>query len=366
MKNKKIVFILESLGQGGSERQILRLASNFSKMDYKVLILTYHANSFYDTTNIVNHNLEICELCCKNKFKRLFFVRKKIRNFKADVIVSLILSTSIYAVLSTIDMHLKHVLTWRFINNKIFYGINGIILNIICRFSKNIVFNSYAGMKLWLKHRPYDYDKLKVIYNLIDMKNFLLPNKMECSELPDKVQIIVAARIVPVKNPDGLIRALTLLSENERNRLSISWYGQYNDNDNYFKKIKRQIEQFNLDSILKLKPPVENIEQLMSNANVIALFSHSEGFPNAICEGMLAGKTIIMPPISDYKVLIGANGYIINSSSADSIAATLRKLLYTSADEFVSMGRLSRKRAQNLFNNDDNMRMWVEVINNDD
>ena len=110
---------------------------------------------------------------------------------------------------------------------------------------------------------------------------------------------------------------------------------------------------------------INNIETEMANADFIGLFSLIEGFPNAVCEGMLLGKPILCSSVSDVPMIIedGVNGLICDPKDPQSIANTLIKALNLTVEDMKQMGRNNREKAISLFAKDVNVDNYITIFN---
>ena len=86
---KTILFFIDSLGSGGAQRQIVQLALGFKERNYKVSFLIYNkaASKFY-YEYLRENEIWIDDIDEQNYFRRIIKVRRYIRTFKPDVLVS--------------------------------------------------------------------------------------------------------------------------------------------------------------------------------------------------------------------------------------------------------------------------------------
>lgn len=97
-------------------------------------------------------------------------------------------------------------------------------------------------------------------------------------------------------------------------------------------------------------------------ADAVGLFSHLEGLPNAVCEGMSAGKPVIASNVSDIPLLIKNKEFIFNPNSPNDIAKTLSLLMNTNEYELKLIGEENRAYAMSLFNNDIIIDRYLELL----
>ena len=350
----KIAFVIESLSQGGSERQMLRLAESLYKNGFDVCIIAYHDNEFYQIDNQLEKCVRVIET--PSRVRRVLSITKELKNYRPDVVISYIQYSSMYALVSTLGMpRCKHIISWRsyspqFLNKKFIR-----ILDLFNKRVSAIVCNSRHGYRLWKERRPKDINKLHVIFNLFaDLKT---DDEYKYSNDKPK-RIIVPARFAKVKNPDKLVQAYSRLSSEERASLRIDWFGSDGNDKEYCDKVRNDIIQNDLSEYIHVYPASKQIYSEIARADIVGLFSESEGFPNAICEGMILGKTVLMTKVSDYADLVSDNGYCCEST-VDGIEVGLKWAASLTYNELNAMGNRSKLKAEEMFNYSKELQKWT-------
>ena len=83
----KILCVIDSLGSGGAQRQLVQLAIGFKEKGHDVSFLIYHNICFFKSElDLYAINVKIIEET--NFLKRFFKMRKYIRNLCVDGVVS--------------------------------------------------------------------------------------------------------------------------------------------------------------------------------------------------------------------------------------------------------------------------------------
>ena len=176
----------------------------------------------------------------------------------------------------------------------------------------------------------------------------------------------MAASYQGLKNPINVIEAVNKLSEAQQKRLIIDWYGRKEvttGNVEIAEQAERLVEQYGLDACVHLNEATHEIYKEMRNADAVGLFSLYEGLPNAICEGMMMGKPILMTRMSDYARLVTKdNGFLCDAEDVQSIKGALVSFLQASDETLESMGRSSRERAMELFAADRIVEQWEALF----
>jgi len=359
----KILFFIDNLGSGGAQRQIVNLAILFQERGHHVSFLTYGKSDFF------LHTLEKAQITvdCINSsgpIDRIVKVRKYIRTGTQDVVISFLETPNFLACLSAVGGR-----RWKLITNErsakvtSFTKFRGQLFKWFERYSDRIVCNSINAQNLWEQYCPKYKHKLFTIYNPV-----LISEGKNSDNLrkDGKIHIVIAASYQYLKNMNGLIEAVHMLSDEGKNKLQIAWYGRIevtSGNMKAYREAITKIQEYKLVNI-SLNEATAEIISVMANADFVCLFSKFEGLPNVICEGMTLGKPIIMSKVSDYNMLVDKkNGFLCDADNPESIKEALLKAINLSQEEITQMGENSRKKAEKLFNKNTIMEQWVNLIN---
>lgn len=353
----RIAVIVESLSQGGSERQMLRLSEALCIKGFDIQIIAYHHGNFYQIDGRLEKYIQIIET--PSKVKRILSVRRILKKFRPDVIISYIQYPTIYALLASFGMtKCKHIISWRNFNPNFFRKSYIRLLNAFGNRIIAIVCNSCNGYNLWKERRPKDINKLYVIYNLFPkLENYTGYRYIE--GMPKR--IIVPARFASVKNPDKLVKAFSNLSLAEKECLRIDWFGADGNDKKYCTEVREYIEQKGLSEYIHIFPASNDIYLEMAKSDIVGLFSKSEGFPNAIGEGMILGKTILMTKVSDYYDMVSDNGYCCEAT-VEGIEAGLKWAAALRDGELNKLGTNSKIKADAMFNFEKELEKWIDII----
>ena len=110
-----------------------------------------------------------------------------------------------------------------------------------------------------------------------------------------------------------------------------------------------------------------NIFEKYIEADFVGLFSHHEGFPNAICEGMAIKMPVIVSGVSDLPLFIkdNLNGFICDSKSIESIKESLMKAVDSTPEERASMGEKNLKVTNEYFNKEKIINSYLSLLTNE-
>ncbi len=228
------------------------------------------------------------------------------------------------------------------------------------RYAYRKVSNSDAAKRKFGEYFPQFTEKLMTIYNIVDLPPI---NSSYTPRRNNRIHIIVPASYRAVKNPMGLLHALVLLKIEDRKKLHIDWYGNIKSGKQCYSEMTEFIYQNGLEEVITLHDATNDIANRINEADIVGLFSISEGLPNAICEGMMLGKPVIMTRVSDYEILANrGNGFLCDSDKPQTIANALSAISKMSDDEIKEMGTASQKKALSYFSIDAILKQWEEIL----
>lgn len=360
---KNILFLAMSLGSGGAERQMVTIARLLKEKGYGITFLCYSEDNFYAHL-LENDNIPVIWMIENNYLKRIIRVRNHIRKENYDAVISFLHTPNFLNNFSAIGGKSWQVITGeRSAKEQTFKSLKGKIFAWFQRYSDYIVCNSNNAREMWRKHYPQYENKLTTIYNVValpEITSKYIPRK------DGKTHIIVAASYRYLKNPIGLIKALALLNNREREITRVDWYGRIkveNGDTRVYEEAKELIRQYDLQNVIYLHEEDKNIANIMNKSDVVALFSSVEGLPNTICEGMMLGKPIIMTKVSDYRVLVDeSNGFICDWDNINSITNAIRSTIGLTNEQLTKKGYESYMKSKDLFSVERVLEQWISVI----
>lgn len=296
---KKILFVGSSLGSGGAEKILIYLINNLDpgKYDMRLVLL----QRTMDYVKELEHPIRIDYF---DKTSRLSFIkiilqlRRLLREYRPDAVISLLNFINIVAVLSKLLSGIKtrtiicehlHLLNYY----RSFWGrIKKVLAAFIFGKADDIVVVA-ADMKAHMeKEFGLPPAKVKVIYNPIPLEKILEKSREEVDHpffRAKQLQVIITAgRLVRQKRYDRLIRAFAQAKAKEPNlRLLILGRGEL---EQELKSLAAELRVRDDIDFLGFK---ENPYAWIAKARAFALSSEREGFPNVLIEAMVCGVPVI-------------------------------------------------------------------------
>jgi glycosyltransferase involved in cell wall biosynthesis len=361
---KCIIMLIDNLGSGGAQRQIIRLSNQFALMEYDVTILTYGKSITFYEDEILD-SVKTINVYSSNRIIKVLNIYRFLLHVQDAILVSFLDVPNIIACIyrfinRSANIYICERSSISGLNN----SISKRILQTLATQSNALIANSYDSASAWRKALPRNSINIYTVYNLVtDIGPF--PNSSYIVKHNGIVKILIAASFQTNKNISGLIIALHALSNIEREKLSIHWYG-----DNSIPQCKvvyenaiNQIVTMNMTNCIHLHDATKDIYKHVYETDYVALFSKHEGLPNVICEALCAGKPIIMSTVSDYGILVDkTNGFLCNPYETESITRALRCAINSSPETIIGMGNASREKGLYLFNPTNNARQYMDIF----
>ena len=359
----KVLILSDNLCAGGAQRQIVLLAKALQRKGVHVEILCYAKGDFF-AHHLEKNNIPIHWLIRDNYIRRILSIRRFIYKNKYDAVISFLHIANLLNCLSAVGRKKWKVITGeRSANKKFFKTFKGKLVIKLQKFSDCIVCNSNNAAQMWKSLFPEYSNKVKIIHNFIDCSH---TNSRYIPRSENKLHIVIVATYSYLKNPIGVIKALSLLSKEEKEHIQVSWYGKKEEsigNTKAYDEAQYLISQNNLNSSISLNGSSSDVYNIMNKADIVGLFSEYEGFPNVICEGMMLGKPIIMSRVSDYKDLVdNSNGFLCDWDNIESIKNAFASSIKLSVNELIEKGERSKLKINSLLDERIIFNKWQSVI----
>lgn len=333
----RILLLSESLGSGGAERQLVGLATLLWKCDYQVKVISYYKNQFYEPLlRQANVEYEFCpELF--SKWKRVFRLRKKLREYKPDVVISYLTSVNISICLTRLLYRTRIIISER--THTVHWNLKTRLRYFLYAISDCIVTNSFSEAENIKKHIPFLKKKIVFIPNFVDTSYFVPVVGKGSGE---ERLILGVGRLVPSKNLIRFCEALKYLIE-KGYRFKVIWVGQ-TFNEVYARQVRTRIKDCELESVLELHDQTQDILTYYQQADIFCLPSLYEGYPNVLCEAMSCGLPVACGDVCDNPRIVkqGKNGFLFDPTRIEDMAQALRRLLDMDIQELSQMGIYNR------------------------
>ena len=330
---KKVMFVCQSLGNGGAERVVSVLTDELSEADYRVFILTMtKEKQVYN----INENVEIVaphknyNAGILGKLQRVKIIRDEIIKHKIDVVVAFSHYNAMFSVIASYGLPVRIIGSER---NDPAQLKNRKILNS----TRNILYKKLDCLVC-------QTDEAKAYFpNKIQEKTTIILNPISASIIDPycgekEKKIVTFCRLEPQKNLRMLIDAFEMLYE-EYPDYELNIYGEGSERENLLNYIVSK----GLVNVISIKPFCKDVHQKVMKTTIFALPSNYEGLSNSMIEAMALG----IPTVVTDCPCGGARMVIENNKNGIMVAVDDPKAMYEAFKKII----VSPKFAKELSNN---------------
>lgn len=320
--NRKIIFYINTINRGGAERVLVNLANYFSDFNSCIFVTSYSTSEEYELKknikrinleNKVNHFNKI-----SRNITRILRLRKILKQEKPDVIISFMGEPNYRAIISSLGLNVKKIISVRNDPNKEYSGkLSKFLAKYLLPMADGCVFQT-KDAQLWFPKKLQN--KSTIIFNGVNHVFY------EVDYSPTKNLIISCGRLEKQKNHELLIKAFSLIKDDYKD-IHLLIYGK----GSLENRLQLYINENNLHEQVILKGLSTNIQEEMKKAAVFVLSSDYEGMPNALMEALAIGVPSVSTdcPCGGPKMLIenNINGILVPIGDSLSLAKGIKRIL---------------------------------------
>jgi glycosyltransferase involved in cell wall biosynthesis len=210
----------------------------------------------------------------------------------------------------------------------------------VCRLADRILVNA-ESIREWLLEQGYQENRISVIKNGVDMSRY--PDSRDCShirrelDIPEAAPIVVLiARLNPQKGVDEFIQAASLLrgSHPDVRFLIVGVKLQYQEgvfaqDRIYLQELQQLAKDLGVGDMVIFTGHRTDTPEILAEAAISVLPSHSEGLSNTLLESMAAGVPTIATNVGGNPELVKdhSTGILIPVKSPGHLAQAIREIL---------------------------------------
>jgi len=168
-------------------------------------------------------------------------------------------------------------------------------------------------------------DKIQTIHNGIAPINFLSKEQARTALglANNKLVIGTIANFYKTKGLDVLVKAVSMLAYDIRNKIEVVIIGDGPESEN----LKLKIENLNLKEQFKLLGKIDNAGTFLKAFDVFTLPSRKEGLPYTLLEAMQAGLPIVASNVGGIAEALGDAGFLVRADDAQELSTVLSKII---------------------------------------
>ena len=344
----KVLFIIETLDIGGAEKLLLSTLKYIDRDRFKpVVIFLFKGDTLQK--NLEDIGVEVFGPVLKDYdvpslknafdfFRCIRLVKKEIQSIKPDIIHTHLFFANIYGRLAGRAAGVKKIISTYHctdythnIKNSLKFKIRKMLDLLSGKFLTHMIIAGNEAVKIDVETH-LKFNNLVLIYNGIDVNEFLVPsNKEEILSLKKEllleendVILLNIGRLDHQKGQEYLLKALPLVIKSNTNvKLLIAGVGPLE------KELKELANNLNIEKKVRFLGKREDIQKIIKMSDLFVFPSIFEGMAIAPMEVMACKRPIIT---SDYLgarevVTNKVEGFIVPTRNEDQLAESITKLI---------------------------------------
>jgi glycosyltransferase involved in cell wall biosynthesis len=344
----KLLFVIDSLGSGGAQRQMTQLAIGLKSKGHSVNLFEYYPEHNHFERSLVDAGIPIIKAEKSHRFS-LSVVRHldgQIRSGHYDCVLAYLNTPIFYAeTVSLFHFGLPLVVSVRsaFPSR---LGLKIWLLQQMHRLAHHIVVNSHHQRIRMEMQFKWMRSKISTICNGVDLAIFKPGEQPALGGL----RLLCLGSVTGNKNPVNLVRAIARCRDDYGFLPTVDWAGKFmfsRDSRRVFAEANRVINSLDLNGSWHWLGERNDVPGLITTHHALVNTSFSEGLPNAVCEALACGRPVLASNVCDHPRLVhdGRTGYLFDPGSPESIAGAIQKLAMLSPLDRQEMSKEARRFA---------------------
>lgn len=349
----RIALTIGGLVFGGAERVMSNIANYLVEQDNEVMLIAVHNRepAYELDSRIVLVNgldwkgkLSFVKVCAE--------YRKKVREFKPDIILSFLTQINEFVLIATLGLRIPVVVSER---NDPEHSATTKMRKIIRR----MLYPMASGVVFQTDDAMHYFDDLKLKSKQVIPNPVYIEEELIGLSFDRKKEIITAGRLFEAKNQKMLIEAFSKIAKDYPEYI-LTVYGE----GELRRELETQIRSLQLQDKVFLPGSTKELHMKMKKAELFVLSSDFEGMPNVLMEAMACGMACISTdcPCGGPRYLIenGKNGMLIPVGGVKELEHCLRKLI-NSSDMRKCMG-IEGEKIYDVFKPEIICKQWEQYL----
>jgi glycosyltransferase involved in cell wall biosynthesis len=337
------MFLIRSLNYGGTERQLVALASRLHEKGESVGVVTFYPGGPFHK-NLEAIGIAVYTLEKRSRWDMFFFFRliRLMRRLQPAIVHSYLGVPNILTIL------LKPM----FPGTRFVWGVRASNMDLnrygwldqflyqieraLSRSADLIIVNSYSGLDHAIA-QGFPRDKMRVIPNGIDTDQFR-PDPESGKQfrkdwcIGEKEHLIgIVGRLDPMKDHPTFLKAAALLA---RERTDVRFLCVGDGPQPYQSRLRSMSEELGLGKRLIWLSSAEDMSAIYNAMDVMtSASSFGEGFSNAIGEAMACGVPCVVTDVGDSKRIVGDFGEVVPPADPSALAQAWSRTLRPNENE---------------------------------
>jgi glycosyltransferase involved in cell wall biosynthesis len=348
----RVLLVIDSLGWGGSQRQMANLAVGLQRRDHDVHLFQYFPHFDHYRSMVAEAGVTLLDFHKRRKFDLgvVAALGRQMRSHRYDVAVAFLAGPSAFTVAAARWAGGPPVV----VSERGSFRPGGLplyarLLRITHRFAAHVTTNSHHHTERMLHEYPWLAGRISTIWNGIDTERF---RPQPCPSRPgEPLHLLGVGTVVPIKDIETLARGIVALARRGGPPVHVDWAGSVLESDASQGVVTR------VDALLSAEGLRDRWSWLGLQSEMASLYascdalvhpSAREGLPNAVCEALSCGRPVVATGAADHARLLGdrERGLLFEPGDAESLADALGALVALGPEGRARLGANARAFAE--------------------
>ena len=346
-----LLFVIDNLGSGGAQRQMVNLACALTTRGHQVELFTYYPSNHYrpllDEAAIPVH---LSQKLSQFSLAPLARLRRLIQQRRFDIVLSFLDTPNFYAAIACIGFGATKLI----VSERSMYPPGPLSLRLRLfhechRLADFIIVNSHHQRARMEQEFPWMTHNIQTIYNGFDLNTF---SPLDTARRVDgKLDLLAVSSVAYKKNSLNLARALGICREKYQLDVHVDWIGTHQisgEGTRAAQQTSDYLSEAGLSTNWNWLGERTDIPQMLANHDALIHPSYFEGLPNVVCEALACGRPVLASNVCDHPFLVqeGSTGYLFDPYSATAIAHAIFSFSQSGVPARVKMGKTARDFAE--------------------
>ncbi|MFQ5822508.1 MAG: glycosyltransferase [bacterium] len=363
---KKITLlqVVNGLAAGGGELKLLELLKNLGPQKYNIVIASVGQGGVLEQDfRQLGYPLFIFNKKHRFDVTLIWQLVKLIKRYKVDIVMTTLFYADVIGAIAAWLARVNAVISW-----EVFTAPqqrrHSLVYRIVQRNFTKVVSVSEAIARIVINERGVPAEKVVTIHYGVDTEKYKINhhlNKRAELGIGEKEIILgTVARLTEQKGHRYLIEAAPdIIAKFPNVRFVFVGGGPLEY------ELKRQIQDLGIKNYIIFLGVRKDVVELLNTFDVFVLPSLYEGLPNVVLEAMACGKPIVATSVdgTPEAVIHGETGYLVEPQNPTGLSEAVINLL-NQPDQIILFGENSRRRAENYFSLNRQIKQFKNLFNN--
>jgi len=340
-EKKKVIHVIPTLGFGGAERLVLDLLKKIDREKYDLrMVAMVRGGGMEPVYRETGVPLEIFYKKGILGLKVFFKLIKYFRSEKPDIVHTHLFGADVWAGLAARFAKVPHIAKTEHNLNLAEGGFKKWVKKNTAFLFDKMVAISPAVVEYMIEAEKMPKEKIKIIYNGIDVSRF---SKKEANNYSETPQLINVSRLEKQKGHKNLIMALEKIK-------NIDWQMNFVGDGSLRTELENQVRDAGLSERVKFLGNREDVPELLQKSDIFIFTPLWEGLGLAALEAGAVGLPIIATNVDGIKNIFDDNetAQLVEPNKPDALASAIGWAI-EHQDKALYMGKLAQKMAQEKF-----------------